>query len=328
MDAGPAPHVALVTFARTPGAKPELGLVENGIWLWTLDGTAYPNGMLSLIEKWHAGSPEGGGRSTEDILDKERKGDPVPVDSVALLTPVLDPPSIVCIGKNYLEHIGEVDATLPGISLMGAAAPEYPIIFTKAPTSVIGHGQAIEIPPKHVTQSVDYEGELGIVIGKLVVPGTIVDAETAWNAVFGFTVVNDVTARDTQKQHQQWYLGKSFDTFCPIGPWVVPKRGLLGLGAESSASDVQKLIGETGLGIGTNVNGEWRQSSKTNAMLFDVPAILAVVNKAMTLRPGDVIATGTPAGVGAGMDPKRFLKKGDECAVTIEGIGTLRNPVR
>jgi 2-keto-4-pentenoate hydratase/2-oxohepta-3-ene-1,7-dioic acid hydratase in catechol pathway len=334
VDVGPPPHVALVTFARTPGAKPELGLVENGHWLWTLDpdGKKYPRGMLDVIEQWHDGSRTGG-RSNEDMLE-ERKGDPVPLESVTLLAPIPDPPSIVCVGKNYLEHIGEVDSSIPGISSIGAAPPEYPIIFTKAPTSVIGHGESIKIPSS-VSVSIDYEGELGIVIGARVPPGSVVDAETAWACVFGFTVVNDVTARDTQKKHQQWYLGKSFDTFCPMGPWLVPKRTFVGSFASSAdghtggvdGGRLQALLRTDGVRMGTAVNGEIRQSSSTSAMLFDVPNLLAVVNRAMTLRPGDVIATGTPAGVGAGMDPKGFLKNGDTCVVSVEGIGRLRNPV-
>ena len=327
VDVGSPPHVALVTFQRTPGAHPELGIVENAHWLWTLDfdGTSYPNGMLSLIEKWH--DQTSGGRSSEDILEHERKGDPVPVDSVTLLAPIPNPPSIVCIGKNYLEHIGEVDSSLPGISTTGAAPPEYPIIFTKALTSVTGHKQPIIIPKNNISKSVDYEGELGVVIGKNVKPGEINDTQSAWDAVFGFTIVNDVTARDVQKQHQQWYLGKSFDTFCPLGPWIVPKKNLLGLGEDTDANAVQSLIGKNGIKIGTCVNGEWRQSSDTSNMLFDVPDLLQIVNRAMSLRVGDIVATGTPSGVGAGMDPKGFLKAGDTCEVVIQGIGTLRNPV-
>ena len=335
VDAGPPPHVALVTFERSPGQRPELGLVENGHWLWTLDvdGTRYPRGMLDVIERWHDATS--GGRMSDEILETERKGDPVPVASVTLLAPIPDPPSIVCVGKNYLEHIGEVDSSLPGISAAGAAPPEYPIIFTKAPTSVIGPGASIKIPPG-VSNAIDYEGELGVIVGRATPPGSIVDAESAWDAVFGFTIINDVTARDVQKQHQQWYLGKSFDTFCPMGPWIVPKNALRsrkrsaedGDGDEWRAENADAAyVVKNGVGLGTVVNGERRQASDTSLMLFDVPALLQVVNRAMSLRAGDVIATGTPAGVGAGMDPKGFLKRGDTCEVTVEGVGVLKNRV-
>lgn len=335
VDAGPPPHVALVTFERSPGQRPELGLVENGHWLWTLDvdGTRYPRGMLDVIERWH--DTTSGGRMSDEILETERKGDPVPVASVTLLAPIPDPPSIVCVGKNYLEHIGEVDSSLPGISAAGAAPPEYPIIFTKAPTSVIGPGASIKIPPG-VSNAIDYEGELGVIVGRATPPGSIVDAESAWDAVFGFTIINDVTARDVQKQHQQWYLGKSFDTFCPMGPWIVPKNALRsqkrsaedGDGDEWHAENADAaFVVKNGVGLGTVVNGERRQASDTSLMLFDVPALLQVVNRAMSLRAGDVIATGTPAGVGAGMDPKGFLKRGDTCEVTVEGVGVLKNHV-
>lgn len=335
VDAGPPPHVALVTFERSPGQRPELGLVENGHWLWTLDvdGTRYPRGMLDVIERWH--DTTSGGRMSDEILETERKGDPVPVASVTLLAPIPDPPSIVCVGKNYLEHIGEVDSSLPGISAAGAAPPEYPIIFTKAPTSVIGPGASIKIPPG-VSNAIDYEGELGVIVGRATPPGSIVDAESAWDAVFGFTIINDVTARDVQKQHQQWYLGKSFDTFCPMGPWIVPKNALRsrkrsaedGDGDEWHAENADAaFVVKNGVGLGTVVNGERRQASDTSLMLFDVPALLQVVNRAMSLRAGDVIATGTPAGVGAGMDPKGFLKRGDTCEVTVEGVGVLKNRV-
>ena len=326
VDAGTPPHVALVTFERSPGQKPELGLVENGHWLWTLDvdGTRYPRGMLDIIERWH--DAKAGGRDSDEMLETERKGDPVPVASVTLLAPIPDPPSIVCVGKNYLEHIGEVDSSLPGISAAGAAPPEYPIIFTKAPTSVVGPGASITIPPG-VSDAIDYEGELGVIVGRRTPPGVIVDETSAWDAVFGFTIINDVTARDVQKQHQQWYLGKSFDTFCPMGPWIVPKNALRSSPASPEAAASPAAIVKRGVALGTAVNGERRQASDTSAMLFDVPALLQVVNRAMTLRAGDVVATGTPAGVGAGMDPRGFLRSGDACEVTVQGVGVLRNPV-
>ena len=301
VEPGPPPHAALVTFSRSAGGAPELGLVENGEWLWTVSGEAYPRGMIDLVRALHDAN-----LTPAEILERERRGDPIPLSSVTLLAPIPAPPSVVCVGKNYLEHVGEVDTNLPGISK--AEAPSVPIIFTKAPTSVVGHRGGI-IFPTGVTEEVDYEGELGVVIGRA---GKAISKEDALDHVFGYTVVNDVTARDVQKRHQQWYLGKSFDTFCPMGPWIVPKRGI---------RDPQALE------IGTTVNGERRQGSDTSKMIFDIRELVAVASRCMTLQPGDVIATGTPAGVGAGMDPKEWLRVGDTCEVTVRGIGTLTNTV-
>ena len=259
VDPGPPPHVALVTFSRAPGGRHELGLVENGEWVWTLrrpsrhrgpgeadddavDSGGPPfaraGGMIELIAAWHAA---GGalGRTAAEILETERRGDPVPLASVHVLAPVPDPTSVVCVGKNYLEHVGEVDSSLPGIS--AAEAPAHPIIFTKAPTSVVGPGASITIPPG-VSDAIDYEGELGVIVGRRTPPGAIVDETSAWDAVFGFTIINDVTARDVQKQHQQWYLGKSFDTFCPMGPWIVPKNALRSEASDDSDSSPAAIV--------------------------------------------------------------------------------------
>jgi 2-keto-4-pentenoate hydratase/2-oxohepta-3-ene-1,7-dioic acid hydratase in catechol pathway len=201
----------------------------------------------------------------------------------------------VCVGKNYLEHVGEVDTHMPGISK--TAPPALPIIFTKAPTAVTGPGGGI-VFPAGVTHEVDYEGELGVVIGK---GGKAIAKEDAFDHVFGYTVINDVTARDVQKRHQQWYLGKSFDGFAPCGPWIVPKRALVD---SEGGCDPQKLL------IGTTVNGDRRQGSDTGQMIFDIRTLIETVSRCMTLRPGDIIATGTPAGVGAGMDPKGVAEGG------------------
>lgn len=311
VEPGAPPAVALVSFSRSRGrtdGTTELGLVENGQWIWPVSGEKYPGGMTQLIAEWFdAGGPEG--LSPDEALERERRGDPIPLEQVTLKAPIPAPPSIVCVGKNYLEHVGEVDTNMPGISK--AEAPTVPLIFTKAPTSVVGHGGAIEFPAG-VTEEVDYEGELGVVIGRR---GKAISKDEAYDYVFGYTIVNDVTARDVQKRHQQWYLGKSFDTFCPMGPWIVPKRAL------GEGGDPQRL------NIGTAVNGVRRQGSNTEKMIFDIPTLIETVSRCMTLQPGDVIATGTPAGVGAGMNPKGFLKPGDVCEVTVAGVGRLSNKV-
>ena len=321
---GPPPAVALVTFTRKGAAKPsdltdpdahEVGIVEGGQWLWPIPRSKYPRGMTQLVAAMHAAGGTDG-LEPVDLLERERAGDPIPLTQVDLLAPIPNPPSVVCVGKNYLEHVGEVDTHMPGISK--TAPPALPIIFTKAPTAVTGPGGGI-VFPAGVTHEVDYEGELGVVIGK---GGKAIAKEDAFDHVFGYTVINDVTARDVQKRHQQWYLGKSFDTFCPMGPWIVPKNALSADGSGSPAATVKR-----GVALGTVVNGERRQASDTSAMLFDVPALLRVVNRAMSLRAGDVIATGTPAGVGAGMDPQGFLRSGDACEIAVQNVGVLRNPV-
>ncbi len=181
-----------------------------------------------------------------------------------------------------------------------------PIIFSKAPGSLAGAHAAILLPVN--STQVDYEGELGVVIGKA---GRNIPAERWQEHVFGYTVVNDVSARDLQKAHQQWFLAKSCDTFCPCGPWIVPAECLDGTRAR----------------IRTWVNGELRQDGNSCDLLFPMPALIATISAGMTLRPGDLILTGTPAGVGAGMKPQRWLAPGDVVRVQIDGIGALENRV-
>ena len=218
--------------------------------------------------------------------DVRPAGDPISLNDVRLLEP-LRPSKVVGIGSNYKAHIAE----------MGRPTPKVPKIFLMPSTAVIGHRQAIQIPP--VTQNVHHEAELGIVIGK---HASRVSQEDALNHVFGYTCVNDVTARDFQKQDTVFTRGKGFDSFCPIGPWVLP-----------NAEDIPRSIT-------CHVNGELRQNGDTSDLLFSVPELISFVSHVMTLLPGDIIATGTPSGVGP-------IMPGDEVSVTIEGIGTLTNPV-
>ncbi|MCL6616560.1 MAG: fumarylacetoacetate hydrolase family protein [Anoxybacillus ayderensis] len=220
---------------------------------------------------------------------------------VQLLAPIPRPiKNIFCIGKNYADHAQE----------MGSIADrENMIVFSKAPTTVIGHEAPI-LRHADVTDQLDYEGELAIVIGK---KGKAIPKEQALDYVFGYTIVNDVTARDLQERHKQYLLGKSLDTSCPMGPWIVHRSAI----AHPHA-----------LHIETKVNGEVRQSATTAQFIFDIPTIIATMSKGMTLEPGDVIATGTPAGVGKGMNPPRFLQSGDVIEITIDQIGTLRNVVK
>lgn len=225
----------------------------------------------------------------------------LPLSRIRLLAPIPRPQkNIFCVGKNYVDHIKE---------LKSEGLPKYPIFFSKAPTSVIGPEMAID---SHlgVTRYVDYEGELAVVIGE---KAKGVKKEEAANYIFGYTIINDVSARDKQKRHGQWFLGKSLDTFCPMGPVLVYKDAL---------PNPHKLKLET------RVNGKVRQSASTAMMIFDIPTLIETVSAGTTLEPGDIIATGTPSGVGLGFEPPRFLQVGDVVEVEIEGIGILRNMVK
>ena len=210
-----------------------------------------------------------------------------PLEEVELLAPVR-PTKIVALGKNYRAHAAE----------MGSDVPAEPLIFLKPPNAVIGPGQPIRLP--EASARVDYEGELAVVIGRR---ARHVPREEAWRYVLGYTCANDVTARDLQRKDEQWTRAKGFDTFCPLGPWVVTDL------------DPRRLTVET------RVNGEVRQRGNTADLVFDVPHLVAYISGVMTLEPGDVILTGTPAGVGP-------LQAGDVVEVEIEGIGVLRNLVQ
>jgi 2-keto-4-pentenoate hydratase/2-oxohepta-3-ene-1,7-dioic acid hydratase in catechol pathway len=214
-------------------------------------------------------------------------GERYSLSQVKLVAPML-PSKVVAIGKNYADHALE----------MGGEVPDEPLVFLKPSTSVIGSGEAISYPTA-LSQRVDYEGELAVVIGRLC---REVPRERAHEVIFGYTCANDVTARDLQKKDVQFTRAKGFDTFCPLGPWIQ---------TELDASD---------LAITTSVNGEVKQNSRTSKLMYDIPSLIAHVSAVMTLIPGDVILTGTPEGVGP-------LDIGDEVSVFIEGIGTLSNRV-
>ena len=229
---------------------------------------------------------------------------------VKLQAPIPRPArNIMCVGKNYHEHAHEFSKSgFDSSSTSGAdAIPTAPIIFTKVPECVIADGAPIRYPAG-LSDSVDYEAELAVVIGR---GGRGIRREDALKHVWGYTIVNDVTARDWQGRHKQWFLGKSFDTFCPMGPWIV------------TADELD--IGD--LNVRCWVNDELRQNANTRDLIFDVPSIIEAISAGITLYPGDVIATGTPAGVGVGFVPPKFLKPGDQVRIDISGIGTLTNTV-
>lgn len=214
-------------------------------------------------------------------------GERYSLSQVRLVAPML-PSKVLAIGRNYADHARE----------MGGEVPDEPLVFLKPSTSVIGSGEAISYPTA-LSQRVDYEGELAVVIGRLC---REVPRERAHEVIFGYTCANDVTARDLQKKDVQFTRAKGFDTFCPLGPWI------------------QTELDPSDLAITTSVNGEVKQSSRTSKLMYDIPALIAHVSAVMTLIPGDVILTGTPEGVGP-------LAIGDEVSVFIEGIGTLSNRV-
>ncbi|MBI3778900.1 MAG: fumarylacetoacetate hydrolase family protein [Gammaproteobacteria bacterium] len=232
----------------------------------------------------------------------------LPLAQVRLTAPIPRPArNIFCVGKNYREHAQELQTT--GLKSGGAEAiPELPIFFTKATTSVIGPGEPIPawLDP---TSTADYEGELAVVIGH---GGRGIARAEAMRHVFGYTIINDVTSRALQRRHQQWFLGKSLDGFCPMGPVIA---------TADEAPDVRALR------VQTRVNGELRQDALVSDLIFDIPTLIETLSRTLTLAPGDVIATGTPAGVGMGFKPPRFLKKGDAVTISIDPIGTLENPV-
>ncbi len=228
---------------------------------------------------------------------------------VTFLAPISQPVrNIFAVGKNYREHAAEFDKSGFNATSGASAIPQFPQIFTKATTSLVGPTDEIRFSAAH-TSSVDYEGEIGVVIGQ---ECRNVQPEDAYGKVFGYVALNDVTARDLQKNHAQWFLGKSLDTFCPMGPWI-------GTADEAAPETLQ---------VQTWVNGELRQSAVLADLIFDVPTLIATLSKAMTLLPGDIIATGTPVGVGIGFTPPKFLQNGDEVRVAVSGLGELNNRVR
>lgn len=240
-------------------------------------------------------------------LNKLGRGEAVPVSSVQLLAPVPRPRrNIFCVGRNYHAHARELSGSVFKANNADPAA--WPIVFTKVPETVIAHGDDV-ILPAGITEQIDYEAELAIVIGK---GGKNISKAEAMDHVWGYTIVNDVTARDVQMRHQQWDLGKSFDTFCPMGPWLVTADNFDGANTR----------------VQCWVNDEPRQDGHTADLIFDLPTLIETCSRGITLYPGDIIATGTPAGVGMGLNPPCYLKSGDRVRIEIDGIGTLENTFR
>jgi 2-keto-4-pentenoate hydratase/2-oxohepta-3-ene-1,7-dioic acid hydratase in catechol pathway len=216
--------------------------------------------------------------------------------------------NIFCVGKNYHEHAKEFSQSgFDASSVKGEAAPPVPVIFTKPFTTIIADGVDVQ-PFPEVTQQLDYEVELAVIIGK---GGRGIKKADAFDHVWGYTIINDVTARDLQHLHRQWFIGKSLDTFCPMGPWI------------TTADEVDA----TNLQVKCWINGELRQNANTSDLIFDIPTTIESMSQGMTLSPGDIISTGTPAGVGIGFKPPKFLKSGDVMKLEIDGLGTLTNKI-
>ncbi len=258
------------------------------------DAASAQAGMLQLIEA----AARGGALPSPE-------GEALPIDDVQLEAPLpLPRRNLFCVGRNYHAHARELRDTV--FKASNASTEAWPIVFTKVPETVVPHLADVRLPGAAISSQIDYEAELAIVIGKA---GRNITREAALSHVFGYTIVNDVTARDVQMRHQQWDLGKSFDSFCPMGPWIVTADQLDG----------------TDTRVRCWVNGELRQDARTTDLIFDLPTLIETCSRGITLLPGDVIATGTPAGVGMGMNPPRWLQHGDVVRIEIDGIGILQN---
>ncbi len=231
-----------------------------------------------------------------------------PLDEVRVEAPIHPHRNMFCVGKNYFEHAAEFsNSGFDSSTSADDVVPKHPIIFTKAYNTLIANGDEI---PRHaaVTEQLDYEAEFAIIIGK---GGRGISKAQAFDHVWGYTVVNDVTARDLQKNHKQWHLAKSLDGFCPMGPWI------------TTADEIDPADAS----IKCWVNGELRQNSNIGQLIFDIPTLIETISAGIELKPGDVIITGTPVGVGIGFNPPRFLQTGDVVRIEVEGMGILENRV-
>ncbi|WNS77744.1 fumarylacetoacetate hydrolase family protein [Domibacillus sp. DTU_2020_1001157_1_SI_ALB_TIR_016] len=267
--------------------KHHLGVVrgEHIISLTAMDPETYPPCIKTFIQRG----------STVPSLEGQPS---FSLEDIEIDVPIASPEKIICVGLNYIDHCHET----------GMEPPKSPVIFSKYANALTGHNTAIEIPIN--SNEVDFEAELAIVIGK---EAKHVSEEEAEEFVFGYTIMNDVSARDLQFADGQWSRGKTADTFAPTGPYVVTR---------------DEIGNPHDLAISLTLNGETMQDSNTSNLIFTVPQIVSFLSQSMTLKPGDLIATGTPPGVGMGRSPKVWLKDGDQMDVTIEKIGTLSNHVR
>jgi 2-keto-4-pentenoate hydratase/2-oxohepta-3-ene-1,7-dioic acid hydratase in catechol pathway len=276
------------------GGSEQVGLVD------TAKGQIFPLNATDMVDLIS--------RSKAVVSTLGSVGEAIDIAAVKLMAPIPWPRrNIFCVGKNYRDHAKEFAGSgYEAGAVKGSEIDDHPAVFSKPPNCVVGPGAAVETHPG-VTAAVDYEGELAIVIGG---HGRNIKRSEAKRYIWGYTIINDVTARDRQKDHRQWYLGKALDTFCPMGPWITTAD-------EVDAENLQ---------LQTWVNGELRQDANTRDMIFDIPGLIETISAGLALMPGDIIATGTPAGVGLGFNPPKFLKPGDNVKISISGLGTLSNP--
>lgn len=289
-----------ITFEHNKEIKVGIEILGKGIVDLQKVDKKIPNSLNEIIKSF---------ATLKNIIEGSVKDQNIhyPVKEIKLLAPIPVPiRDIICVGKNYAEHAKEVQRSSYSTLQGKQAVPDQPIIFTKATTSVIGPNEKIELKNDE-TQSTDYEGELGVIIGKR---SKNISKLNAFDIIFGYTILNDVTARKLQNNHKQWFIGKSPDTYCPMGPAVITKDEI---------KDINTVK------LQTFVNGEERQVGIVKDMVFDIPTLIETLTKSMTLVEGDIIATGTPSGVGIGFDPPKFLKAGDKVSVKIDPIGTLEN---
>ncbi len=289
----------LVTFSH--GGSQRVGVVDADV-VHDVGGLLPAGaGMLDVIEGWAELAP---------VLTRDAGAAPaLPLDDVRLHAPIPVPRrDIFCVGKNYRDHVLEFGRSGYDQPDRSQDMPEFPVIFSKATTSVTGPFDVIE-PHHDVTSELDYEAELGVIIG---VGGRGITREEAFEHVWGYTIVDDFTARDLQRKHKQWLLGKGLDTHCPMGPYAV---------------SADEIVDVTALQVESYVNGEPRQSAPVKDLIFDIPELIATLSAGITLQPGDIIATGTPAGVGIGFDPPRFMVTGDLIEVSITGLGAQKNRI-
>lgn len=280
----------LVTFVQNGSTRIGALIAGDRIVDFSQADASLPKDMISFLE---------GGQATLAQAQKAVAGasHSLPLAAVKLLAPIPHPDKIICIGLNYSDHAAET----------GQPIPKFPIVFSKYSNTVIATGDAIVLP--RVSNEVDYEAELGFVIGKTARHVAAVDA---WDYVAGYMPINDVSARDYQTRISQWTMGKTFDTFAPMGPALV-------------TADEVPNAGQ--LKISLTINGETLQDSNTDKLIFGIPQLVEALSEVMTLKAGDIVSTGTPPGVGMARNPKRYMKPGDVVAITIEGLGTLSNPV-
>ncbi|MBK8984843.1 MAG: fumarylacetoacetate hydrolase family protein [Chloroflexi bacterium] len=272
-----------------------LGAVRDQV---IVDLTAVAPDMLSLIESGAAGlaQAEAYAQTASPALR---------LAEATLLAPIPVPRrNVMCLGLNYVEHAQE-SYTARG---QETKIPDFPIVFTKATTAVTGPYAPIPYNP-HVSAKIDWEAEMAVIIGRR---GKNISPEEAMGYIFGYTIINDVSARDLQTQHKQYFKGKSLDGSCPMGPWIVT---------------ADEIPDPHNLNITSRVNGVTKQASNTRHMIFNLPAIIYHLSRGMTLLPGDIIATGTPSGVGFARQPPEFLAPGDVVACEVEGLGLIRNPI-